>query len=90
MGTIFSRTAEGAQFTDEAPMKTGSAVFKVEVGDTLFKGGRATKTGAALWTSRWWYLLRPSASHCFLHEQSRDWWSADSKQEKHNLFSLPN
>jgi len=90
MGTICSRTAEGAQFTDEATTKPGAAAFKVETGDALFKGGGTTKTGAVPWISGWWYLLQPSTSHCFLREQSRDWWSADSKQEKHNLFSLPN
>ena len=49
MGMICSRTVKGAQVTDEAPMKTG---------DALFKGDRATKTGAAPWISRWWYLLQ--------------------------------
>ena len=43
MGTICSRTAEGEQFTDEAPTKTGATAFKVETGDALFKGGGATK-----------------------------------------------
>ena len=90
MGTIYSRTAEGAQFTDEALTKTGAALFKVETGVALFTGGGATKTGAAPWISGWWYLLQPSTSHRFLHEQSRDCWFADSKQERHNLFSLPN
>ena len=28
-------------------MKTGAAAFKVKTGDALFKGGGATKTGAA-------------------------------------------
>ena len=88
-GTICSRTAEGVQFTDEAPTKTGAVAFKVETGGALFKGGGATKTCAAPWIIGWWYLLQPSTSHRFLREQSRDWWSADSKQEKHNLFSLP-
>ena len=90
MGTIYSRTAEGAQFTDEAPTKMGAAAFKVETGGALLNGGGATKAGAAPWISVWWYLLQPSTSHRFLREQSRDWWSADSNQEKHNLFSLPN
>ena len=50
-GTICSRSAEGAQFTDEAPTKTGAAAFKDETGDALFEGGVPTKTGAALWIS---------------------------------------
>ena len=56
-GTICSRTAEGVQFTDEAPTKTGAVAFKVETGGALFKGGGATKTSAAPWISGWWYLL---------------------------------
>ena len=59
MGTICSRTAEGEQFTDEAPTKTGATAFKVETGEALFKGGGATKIGAAPWISGWWYLLGP-------------------------------
>ena len=90
MGTICSRTAEGVQFTDEPPTKTGAALFKVETGVALFTRGGTTRAGAAPWIRGWWYLLQPFASHCFLREQSRDWWSADSKQEKHNLFCLPN
>ena len=39
MGTICSRTTEGAQFTDKTPTKTGAAAFKVETGGALFKGG---------------------------------------------------
>ena len=68
----------------------GAEAFKVETGDTLLKGVGATKTDAAPWISEWWYMLQPSTSHRFLREQSHDWLSADSKQEKHNLFSLPN
>ena len=56
-GTICSKTAEEAQFTDEAPTKTGAVAFKVETGGALFKGGGATKTSAAPWISGWWYLL---------------------------------
>ena len=48
MGTICSRTVEGAQFTDEAPTKTGAALLKVETGGALFTGGGATKTGAGV------------------------------------------
>ena len=90
MGMICSRTVKGAQVTDEAPMKTGAAAFKVKTGDALFNGDGATKTGAAPWISRWWYLLQLFMSYRFFHEQSCDWWSADSKQKKHNLFCLPN
>ena len=88
-GTICSRTAEGTQLTDEVPTKTGAAIFKGGTGGGLFPDGIVTKTGAAPWISGWWYLPQPSMSQRFLHVQSRDWWSADSKQEKHNLFSLP-
>ena len=90
MGTICSITAEGEQFRDEDPTKTGARAFKVETYDAPFKDGGATRTGAMPWITWWWYLLQPSTSHRFLREQSSDCWSADSKQEKHNLFSLPN
>ena len=89
IGTICSRTAVGTQLTDEAPTKTGAAAFKGGTGGRLFTDGIPTRTGAAPWISGWWYLSQPSMSHRFLRVQSRDWWSVDSKQEKHNLFSLP-
>ena len=88
-GTICSRTAEGTHLTDEVPTKTGAAVFKGGTSGGLSPDGVTTKTGAAPWISGWWYLPQSSMSHRFLRVQSRDWWSADSKQEKHNLFSLP-
>ena len=87
--TICSRTADGTHLTDKVPTKTGAAAFKGRMGGGLFPDGVMTKMGAAPWISGWCYLPQSSTSHHFLRVQSRDWWSADPKQEKHNLFSFP-
>ena len=48
MSAICSRRVEDAKFRDGAPMRTSAKAFKVEIGEALFKGCGATKTGTTV------------------------------------------